>query len=897
MTPPDANSGTDSEAGASAELFDFVHQYLEDEANASVGTLDDYLRRFPGLEEEVALEFARLAGRDASDGSPGAMVPDERRVGPYRLLGLIGCGGQAAVYAAADTRVDRKVALKVFHPAFASLSGEQLKRFHREVEVVSRLNHPGICPVFEADTDAGVPFLAMPLITGATLKDILAAESETAGETQRDGSRDRARIHRAVSIIEQVARALHAAHEAGILHRDVKPGNIMVGADDRPIILDFGLARESDASDAGTTATGALVGTPAYLAPEIVTSGIRSSSVQSDVYALGVTLYEWIASSLPFSAPTRAGLLAAIVRGEAATLRSIEPHVGRDLDVAVATAMEPDCNRRYQSAQAFADELARIREGRPILARPVSAWRRLVRWSRRRPALAAAAFCTLVGFATSIFFWHRAEVAVDAYEIVAGATEVARLRAEADRLWPLDPQLAPAMRDWSRRAREIATRLPAIDGMLDRLRRSGTRRTGSHSDEFAAASHPVASAAVPFVPSPESDTWEFPDVSLQFQHDVLTEYSRGLHQFADGDRGLIAQVDGRATFLEMVAARTIERHRDAWREAIASIGDVARFPHYRGIKLEPIAGLIPIGPDPASQLYEFVDLGTTALELRDDPVPVRSADGRLRVTWMTGVVFVLLPGGATKVGSVPSKSPNAGSTDQLDDDGEPHERPVRDVVLEPFLMSKYEMTQGQWSRVTGQNPSFFQDQPKTMPDVDLRRMPVEFVSWEESDLWARRLGWVLPTEAQWEYAARGLTKTAWSTGRTRDSLIGFANVAGAEFNTASGSSRVLHEPWNDGFERPWPVGTGRANPFGLHDVHGNVWEWCRDGFSDYAGSSFRDGDGFKSGGQTLGPVYRGGSWLRDAYWARCSARLYNRSDYRRNEVGLRPARTIPIRNE
>ena len=319
----------------------------------------------------------------------------EDHIGPFRLLQELGRGGQALVYLAEDTRLHRRVALKVLK-GFGPVPEPVLKRFRREAEVASKLDHPGICAVFDAGEESGIPYIAMRYVEGVPLAEWISRAREQAGAGS-SSSATRAEILEAVEIIEKAAQALHAAHEAGVIHRDVKPRNIMVTPAGEPVLLDFGLAGITTGDRPDFTRTGEIFGTPAYMSPEQVEARRQRLDRRTDIYSLGATLYECITLAPPFDAPTREGLYRAVRFQDPADPRQCNPRIPADLKVVLQTALEKDREHRYASAHDFAEDLRRVREGKPIKARPVSAAGRLVRWARRRPARAALVITLALG--------------------------------------------------------------------------------------------------------------------------------------------------------------------------------------------------------------------------------------------------------------------------------------------------------------------------------------------------------------------------------------------------------------------------------------------------------------------------------------------------------------------
>ncbi len=367
------------------EVFDFVSMFLADRAAGRAAPLAHYLERFPGLQAEVAAEYAQLVG-PADTG----LVP-LRRIGPYRILEQLGSGGQGTVLLAEDTRLGRRVALKILAPHLDFVSSDRLARFRREAEVLSQLDHPAICAVYEADACDGVPFLAMRHVDGRTLAAILGERRAAA-----DLPRTRAQLHEVMGWIETCARAVHEAHEQGIVHRDIKPGNLMITEQGQPVLLDFGLARQDTGVDTAITQPGDVVGTLAYMAPELLSGKPGRVDRRADVYALGVMLHECLTLQLPFAAATRTALWRAIECGDAVDPRSLNPALPRELVHVVRTAMAAAVGNRYATAADLADDLERVRTRQPIRAHRVPVSRRAMLWLQRHPTLAFGIAALLV---------------------------------------------------------------------------------------------------------------------------------------------------------------------------------------------------------------------------------------------------------------------------------------------------------------------------------------------------------------------------------------------------------------------------------------------------------------------------------------------------------------------
>jgi WD40 repeat protein len=297
------------------------------------------------------------------------------RVPGYELLEEIARGGMGIVYRARQLEPRRTVALKMLLPHQAG-SREQAERFRLEVRALSELEHPAILPVHQMAEHDGLPFFTMKLATGGTL-------------AQRK-SQYAANWRAIAQLLAVLADAVYFAHERGVLHRDLKPSNILFDEQNHPYVSDFGLAKLADAATDLTSSVDFL-GTPHYVAPEIATLSARNATTASDIYSLGAILYELLSGRPPFEAESIPGLLRKIVDEDPispSALNSKAEAVPRDLEVICLKCLAKEPAHRYESARAFADDLRRWLDGRPIMARPVSAVGRIARWARRNPAVA-----------------------------------------------------------------------------------------------------------------------------------------------------------------------------------------------------------------------------------------------------------------------------------------------------------------------------------------------------------------------------------------------------------------------------------------------------------------------------------------------------------------------------
>jgi WD40 repeat protein/serine/threonine protein kinase len=387
--------------------------------------LSDFVRRFPQHESELRDQFELQEALESSLRAP--LSPEGASGWPiipgYEIEGELGRGGMGVVYRAYDPRLKRQVAIKVIRNGrFAG--EEELARFRTEAEAIARLQHANIAHVYEVGEHRDGPYLVLEYLEGGSLDRKLAGTPQPARAS--------------ACLVETLARAVQHAHERGIVHRDLKPGNVLLASPDVaaslqladsahatlgklqtcrhdhpiPKISDFGLAKFLE-GPAGVTTSGAPLGTASYMPPEQALPTTNPIGPSADVYALGAILYEMLTGRPPFQAANATEALLQVLTTDPIPPRRLRPSVPRDLETICLKCLEKAPGRRYASAQALADDLARFLAGEPIEARATGPWERAMKWARRRPAVAALTALTVgltvFGFGMVTWQWQEAE--------------------------------------------------------------------------------------------------------------------------------------------------------------------------------------------------------------------------------------------------------------------------------------------------------------------------------------------------------------------------------------------------------------------------------------------------------------------------------------------------------
>ena len=383
-------------------------EFLDQLSRGEAPEVSEYARRYPQIASVLPQVLPVLQIMQAlvpSDPRANVLLPETAVLGDFRLLREIGRGGMGIVYEAEQASLGRRVALKVL-PVTTGIDARQLARFQIETQVAAALHHPHIVPIFAVGHDRGLHYYAMQLIEGRCLAAVLQGPSRLPGGGVGVPMEDRStmvsplRPREAARLAVQAAEALDHAHALGVLHRDVKPANLLLDGSGHLWVTDFGLARFQAGSD--LTLSGDLLGTVRYMSPEQAAGG-RIVDVRSDIYSLGATLYELLTARPAFAGVDRQELLRQIAVAEPVPPRKFDTAVPRDLETICLKAMAKEPERRYATARELADDLGRFLDDRPILARRPGLAERAARWSQRhrRATAVAALLLTLLTLASA----------------------------------------------------------------------------------------------------------------------------------------------------------------------------------------------------------------------------------------------------------------------------------------------------------------------------------------------------------------------------------------------------------------------------------------------------------------------------------------------------------------
>jgi formylglycine-generating enzyme required for sulfatase activity len=714
------------------------------------------------------------------------------------------------VYQARQTKLNRPVALKMIL-AGSHAGAADLARFQTEAEAIARLRHPNIVQVYEVGEHEGKPYFSLEFCGGGSLEKKLGGTPLPARE--------------AASLVETLARAMQAAHEQHVIHRDLKPANVMLAEDGTPKITDFGLAKKLD--EAGQTATGAVMGTPSYMAPE--QAGGKSGAIgpAADIYALGAILYECLTGRPPFNAATVLDTVMQVVMDEPVPPSQLQTKVPRDLETICLKCLHKEVRKRYATTRELADDLRRFLGGEPILARPVGRIERAVKWVKRNPVVTGAATAVVLALAAgttvSYLNYLDAEKQKGIAEKQTGIAQCKEQEAKAE----------------AAKAERASDYLVNIFQLADARGRRGTMTARQILDD-----------AEKSIPQQFADQ---PDLRDKLLKQIGTVYDK------------MTATAPLAMILEVTGTVQLQSTRNPNQRA------VPQTLLYTGDRLS-------LAADGQVQLVILSDLhkerlrpGAEATVRRKGCEPVDAISERSEDVLMT---FVHMPKGTFYMGWDGTK------------------KGVKTEIKEDFEIAVHDVTQGQWQAVMGNNPSHFSrfgadwNQVKDISDEELKLFPVEQVSWEDAQEFIKKLNaqdrksrWLyrLPTEAEWEYACRG--------GATSEAECSYhfyfdkpTNDLSSEQANFNGNGPFGKAPKGEYLGRPTRVGAYVPNKLGLCDMHGNVWQWCKDLL-------------YPTG---LARVFRGGGWNDGGSGCRASSRYDGAPSYRINALGFRLA-AVPVR--
>ncbi len=834
------------------------------------------------------------------------------------------------------------------------LDSLRLGRFLEEAQITAQLDHPGVVPVHELGlTSDGQVYFTMRLVKGQDFRTVIdLARAGKDGWGQPRALTVLQRVCEAMAFAHSKGVIHRDLKPANIMVGRFGETYVMdwglarvIGKDDpmravRPagVAVSLTAVHSVRTDEAGSpdspllTDDGDVIGTPVYMPPEQAMGVSGDVGPTADVYSVGAILYHLCTGRMPYVEPgaqvSPYTVLRWLQEGPPLPIHKIDPSVPAELAAICDKAMARRPRDRYPDMQAMAEDVRAYLEGRVVKAHRVGALVELHKWTQRNRvaalSVAAAALLAIGGLgsvaAIKAESSRRIASALADLELVSADAFLLKYAEEARDLGPATPANAPRLRAWLEKARALAERAPAFRELRDEIR---ARSIGSDPNvpeppdlaDLRQVRQDLASAIPALETSGQPATeiekvrrriesldariagseerlasrraWRFAGPRDQERHDQLDDLALELDRLAAErtEGGLIDAIARRLELAETIEARSIGAFGDEWKEAIDAIGRRDASSRYAGLRIAPQLGLVPLGVDPLSSLWEFAHVGS-------GEIPARAENGTLRIDESSAIVLVLLPGGRFTMGARRPAAREPASGSNVDPSAQVEEGPSHEIELEPFFLSKYETTQGQWRRMTGVNPSQFLPGSRVRGETITLLHPVEQVSWSECRETLSAFGLEIPTEAQWEYGSRAGTGTVWWSGDDVSSLQGAANLP-----DLTARERGAPESWGiadlleDGYLLHSPVGRFDPNRFGLHDTIGNVWEWCRDTFASYR-LPVRMGNGERRALGSNDCVFRGGSHASPIDLSRSAARAHVAPETRVPTLGVRASRSV-----